>query len=194
MLLGVLVGAYALSDLAMAKSVVAQMRQGIMGEYTGIDGFSRVIPTPGLYATARLLVDKLSGKPLSLWRLVPAVQSKPQGGFIDHLTGLHLALRCLIVGKVTAKDKKVAQKLYESNPLNPLFVILHKDCDTAKDCLSVDTWWPSDRLPTSADRKTGWIPERDAKDYAPDLDSDHIHSGMDLAFLVWLLGEWTKLN
>ena len=194
MLLGVLLAAFATRDLAMAESVVAQMRRGIMGKYVGIVGLSRVIPTPGLYATARLLVDHLKGSKPSLWRLVPAVDGKVRGGYIDHLSGLHLALRCLLQGHTTARDKKYTKKLFDSNPINPLFVTLHKDTGFALSYLTFDMFWPNYRLPTSRDRLAPWVPERDASEYVPGYGPVHIHTGMDFNFLLWLTLAWANIK
>jgi hypothetical protein len=194
MLLGVLLAAYATGNPEMARSVVRQMQRGIMGDYVGMDGFSRVLPAPGLYATARLLVDKLEGRKLSLWRLVPPVDGGVRGGFLDHLSGLHLALRCLIKGSTSRRDREILENLLASNPFNPLFVALNKPASLALDYLALPMLWPADRLPSGRDRKAPWLPERDVRDYAPDPDSDEIHSGMDFNFLLWLVLAWSDLG
>jgi hypothetical protein len=106
-------------------------------------------------------------------------------GFAAHLQVLHVLLRREVAGfdlSTPVLDKQAARQ-----PNNPLFLLAVGDFEKAEKILSNENYWPSDRLPTKADRFVEWLPMRDeGEDWLPDGRLDQIHSGGDYLFLVWL--------
>jgi hypothetical protein len=195
MLLGVLWLAFANNDKTLTNSVLSQMHRVVMGKWVGLVGLSRVIPSPGLYATSRILRRRQEGKGPGLWRFVPAVSSTPQEGYLAHLQALHLALRVVCTGRIKMADRLLLLRLYVKNPNNPLFTALVSGPYACIALLSNNRLWPEYGLPTNKDRAPPWLPERADEEYVRDQEAPtKYHSGMDLNFSLWIALLWASLN
>lgn len=118
-----------------------------------------------------------------LWFPIPT-------GFQAHLQLLQIALLGKMTGELTAIQQEVIRQHYERYPHNPLYAVLHaKWVDASTPVPLKPQWYPPARLPRSADRCAGWLPERDGtnpQDYLPCSKGEQ-HTGGDLLFLEWLM-------
>ncbi len=193
MLLGVMWLAFARNDLALIDSVLRQMNKVVMGKWVGAIGLSRVIPTPGLYATARILRRRILHKGPGIWRFVPAADNRHASGYQGHLKALHIALRSVCVGKLTKLNKKTLECLYKRNYMNPLFAALAAGPAECIGILRQTTFWPDTHLPTTRERGPAWLPERDLHEYTGNPYTPvKFHSGMDFNFTLWITILWAS--
>lgn len=157
----------------------------------GKGSYSRTFLGLGLLATFAWVSYRLGGPSRPWLRWLPGAAGADLVGFQAHLQVLHILLRNELSGKTGKSDKKVLEKQAARQPLNPLFLhAVGKDVEALQQ-LSREDLWPSERLPNKGDRKTQWIPQRDAgKDWEPDLEGGepfHVHSGGDFLFCYWLI-------
>jgi hypothetical protein len=85
--------------------------------------------------------------------------------------------------------KKVAEAYAKKNPENAVYQYAAGNLVKAKSILSDGTIFPIKRLPTSLDRRSGWLWEREFKvNYQPDIFSpESEHTGGDYLFAYALL-------
>jgi hypothetical protein len=191
MWIGLMIAAWSKQDLRLIQSVLDQMNRFWRIPHTGLEGLSRVIPTPGLYATAKMIESKLLGtKAWRWWNMVPYKPSTVFEDYRDHLGMLHVFLRSCVTGNVTKSVRDYLEEIYYANMFNPLAIALHQDPISLTHALSSVAYW----LPTNHDRKAPWLPERFYTDYGPDYSEKHSHSGMDLVFCLWAGLQWHSLN
>lgn len=155
----------------------------IMGQGTP----TRTWMTPGLLSTWAWISYRLGG-PSRWWlRYLPQSESKSVTGFQAHLSVLHILLRNKLLG--TNKYKDLLEFQYRRQPMNPLFAIAAGYLSEANMLLMNPQWWPENRFPSSRDRSSNWIIQRDyGSDWEPDLQSEEVvFSGGDFLFCAWLL-------
>jgi hypothetical protein len=180
--------AWAHKRLDISESVIkyAVKHFGRMGEgdpaRTGI--------RPALFSTYCWISYKLGG-PSRPWARLPIfnISAAKLDDYRAHLQVLHIVLRRKVTGKTTKKYEKILSWQYKRQPQNPLFAIACGDYSAATNMmLDDDKYWPQDRLPTTHDRSTQWLPMRDCgDDWLPDKGEAKTHSGGDLIFLNWLI-------
>lgn len=148
---------------------------------------SRCLITPGLLATFALISGKYK------WlHWVPAEPpfSPTQKGYKAHLQVLHRLLRHKIKGTNPRRDK-ILREQATKQPQNPLFLAALGQYSLAEKKLLDERLWPSERLPTSHDRKAQWLPMRAlGPDWKPDLvHQEKEFSGGDFLFVAaFILG------
>lgn len=158
----------------------------MMGEAATLkDKFGRCFLTPGLLATWAEISYRLGG-PNRWWlRYIPQFESKSVVGFEAHLSILH----CLLREELTGKINEVVLHHAQREPNNPLFQVAAKDYDSAILVLMDSRLWPDQTLPTRANRKEAWLPQRDyGLDWQPTADNpSKVHSGGDFLFVSSLV-------
>lgn len=187
MLLGLAYYAYCNHRLDITEQVItyALSHCFVMGE--GL--LSRTIMTPGLLSTYAWISYRLGGPSRPWLRYLPQIESKKVVGFRAHLSVLHILLRRTLEGK---EDKYADLLKYHANrnPENALFLYAAGEVDKAYTILNKEEYFPSDRLPTSQDRKTAWLWNRDyGSDYFPDSQHNKkkIFGGGEFLFVHSLL-------
>lgn len=190
MLLGALwwMWEYRRLDLAEDLFAYGESHDWIMGE----GDISRIYFTPGLQATLAEMIYRMGGKDRPAYRAIPQSYAK-NTGFAAHLDALHILLRGELVGSIDAKALEVLKYNYDRASQNALLSYAwhrYSDGDQSEtySALLNEAWWPSDRLPTSADRCEGWITQRDpGADWQPCDSEAKTHSGGDFLFVAKLL-------
>jgi hypothetical protein len=189
MMLGVLWYIWETQDLELAEELFAygKTHEWIMGD----GNLWRIYFTPGLQATLAELIYRLGGPDYYAYRAIPQSYSR-NVDYAAHLDVLHILLRGELTGKLEKSAKDVLEYNFKRESKNALFSYAwHRYSDGNQDdtyaLLLNEAWWPSDRLPTSADRCEGWLLQRDeGEDWAP-CDDDKTHSGGDFLFVAKLL-------
>lgn len=146
---------------------------------------SRTLFVPGLLSTYAWISYRLGG-PSRIWlRYLPQIENKYATGYEAHLSILHIMLRNKLTGKTKCKD--IIKHQAERQPNNPLFLIANNQQEEAIKILMDGRYWPDYRLPTEKDRSEPWLLERDyGKDWKPDPNGTHTHSGGDFIFAAAL--------
>lgn len=132
--------------------------------------------------TLALVAHRLGGKDYQVWRL-PTPCTGSLSGFQAHLQSLVIGLRVLMNSGDTANEKCV-KAMVEAHPDNAWFAALagvySGDQSRTVALLLAPTYFPADRLPTSAERCEPWLWQRDkGKDWEPCPDENKTHSGGD---------------
>lgn len=158
------------------------------------EGITRVYMSPGLYFTYRGVRASLQRKRFNFWIHIPDFYVKGQVGFRANLTALHIAIRGELKGYLSQYELNIMKDLADRHPSNALFQsIYHKYLDgdqtKAKEILRREDLFPSNRLPSSGDRSTYWLWSSSPSntDWKPNLENNHIHSGVDLIFICYLI-------
>lgn len=136
----------------------------------------------------------LGGEDHWVYRRLPLASEKDEGktDFESHLQVLQILLNAEVSHGVSETAIQRLQEQAGRQPGNPLFqYALHAwtdgQLDVAANLLLNEQYWPADRLPTSADRCSNWVLERDVgSDWEP-CDRNRIHSGGDFLFLSWMI-------
>lgn len=159
-----------------------------MGKGTGLEGWSRIIITPGLLATFSWISYKLGGPSRAWLRWVPvSFGTKVMTGFQAHLQVLHILLRKQVSGKESDNDRYILREQAKRSSQNALFQYAAGNTTRARALLTNDKWWPEKRLPTVGDRREPWLFQRDyGEDWQPAVGAKK-HSGGDFLFLYWLI-------
>ena len=155
-----------------------------LGDHDGsVDGMNRV-QALGL---STLIIDMSSASLRSLdENSEDAVYKKV--GYEAHLAVLHTRLDGKVYGSITGAQKDELRWQAERVPRNALFVCLDKrysggDVSAGWDILRDTSLYPADRLPTSKDRCTEYINQRDpGDDWKPCPKENETHSGTDFLF------------
>lgn len=187
MLLGLAWYAYFNNRVDISEQVIGYALSHclIMGE--GV--LSRTFMTPGLLSTYSWISYRLGGPSRPWLRYIPQFESSKVTDFQAHLSVLHILLR----NKLTGKDnyQSLLLKQAQRQPNNPLFQYAAGYRSAAESILMNPTLWPVDRLPTSLDRKSNWLPQRDyGPDWQPSSGEKKIYSGSDFLFTYWLMNNY----
>ena len=194
MLIGLAWYAFANKRLDIVQAVIkrALANRGVMG-YGAIGAINIM---PGLLGTYMMIEQALGGKKRWYARFLPIGLNGKNRGFTAHLEVLHLLLRNGII-KLSKKEQKVLLGYAEDQPQNPLFQFAAGRVEMAKQLLDNPLLWPSNRLPTSHDRREEWLFQRNQRDNHPDwlpkLDEDlRIHHGGDFLFMYYLIFKFNR--
>lgn len=168
-------------------------------KYFGVMGkgkLSQTLMTPSLLNTFANISWKLGGKSYPLLRLLPCYISPNLKDYQRHLAVLHALLRLRMDLKI---NDSVFYKAILAQPNNPLFSYACAAAGDVNDIFAKTTenqlmnshFWPSDRLPTSLDRREPWLLQRDyGDDWQPEdglVATSDTHSGADFLFVSALL-------
>lgn len=156
-----------------------------LGDHDGsVDGLNRV----QALGFAPLIIDMSKGE-------FPS--AKPQGnngdvvyekkGFEAHLEVLTIRLEAAVYGAITGSQKDELRKQAERVPRNALFVCMDKrfsggDVSKGWEILRDESLYPKDRLPTSKERCTDYLNQRDDGDDWKPCDENKVHAGVDFLF------------
>jgi hypothetical protein len=203
MLIGLAVALWEAEDLAATERLIEYTddNRGILGEAEDQETLlSRAFMSPTLEAIYHELRFRLGGENSARRGYIPDF-SLELTGFQAHLQALGILLRGTFYNGVFDKDYDVLKSLQERQPRNALFQYLYQgysnsDGDLVADILLDESLFPTDRLPTSADRCEAYLWQRDqaSEDWEPCPEKEEIHPAVDF-FIVsnLLLGE-SRLN
>lgn len=189
MLIGVAYWCWYNKRLDVSEQIIkhALLNYGFMGKANDIKSlWGRCQILPPLFSTFCWISYKLGGPKRTWARWIPSNAGNELTGYSAHLQVLQILLKKDVAGWIYPFEKWALERQAKRSPSNPLFQIGIGNYTKALEQLSNEQWWPSNRLPTSRDRKTEWIPMRDEKDYVPSAGKFHQHSGGDLPFLYWM--------
>lgn len=167
----------------------------IMGESDGTpDGISRIVVTPPLIATLADCVYKMSdgADNHSVMRTInPQAWVDGLDDYQLHLQMLHMVLRGRCTGSLEAGAINKLKNSYAQFPSNPLVQYVYarfvsQDFTQIGQTLMDERLWPSDRLPTSAERCDPWLQERDPP-YDACPEEGKTHTGGDFLFVSKLV-------
>ena len=166
---------------------------GIVGKQKSLEGLSRVIMSPTLLSTFAWISYKLGGPSRPLLRFPPAIVGYKLEGYRAHLAVLHALLR-IKIQKVDTGLPIMHNFYYKAfdyhqkrQPQNPLYAAASCNNALAIDILLDETLWPSDRLPTTLDRKSSWLLQKDYGDSWKPEKSWVEHTGGDFLFAAALV-------
>ncbi len=183
MFIGLAWYAYVNNRLDISERVIGYALAHIL--IMGQGSLSRTFMTPGLLSTFAWISYRLGGPSRPWLRIIPQFEGKMVTGYQAHLSVLHILLRNRLIGKDKYKD--LLEFHANRNPENALFQYAAGRVDIAYTILNNETYFPSNRLPSSKDRKAAWLWERDfGKDYQSS-DKDKTLSGGDYLFVYGLL-------
>jgi hypothetical protein len=164
-----------------------QARNWVMGKDN--QQGTHTLLTPIVPLLSRLRNSLANSKLDPLWAGLPLASEADttKTGFEAHLQVLQLLLDKKFRGGFSPSALGVIQHQAARQPNNPLFQYAAGNVEGAVDILLNESYWPADRLPTSQDRFSPWILERDdGPDWQPGGDFKK-HSGADLLFVVYLI-------
>lgn len=148
-----------------------------------------------LSQTYSLLIEKLGG-PAHVGVIAPLPDVAPLSGYQQHLQALHILLRGEIQGDISALQRWILCSLADKHPDSPLMqaAAAHWYSSTYwPKFLSAamnERYFPTNRLPTSADRCTDWAVQQDnPADWVPCPKEQKTHSGGDFLFAVSILSD-----
>lgn len=190
MLVGLAWYAYYNDRLDISEGVIkyALKHGGIMGSGDP----TRTWIGPALLATFAWVSYRLGGpsRPWLRWIKIPDTKLD---GFRAHLQVLHVGLREILNPKLDIQHPALDRQ-WRRQPLNALFAAMRfhdgpQERQHFYDLLDVEQLWPSDRLPTTADRHESWVFQRDlGDDWKPsDIQPVKMHPGSDFLFCYALL-------
>lgn len=149
---------------------------------------SRTLMTPAMIWTLQKMLNlNYQVNPNSSEKTVKA-------GFEKHLDAISLFTKALIGGGLDPIQYEQIRKYSEENQKNALFVALYRkyrDGNQAQaiEILLDESLFPSDRLPTSADRCEEYLWQRDdGADWQP-CDQGKVHDGTDFLFAAYVAGQ-----
>ena len=121
-----------------------------------------------------------------------------QTGYEGHLEVLHILLRVFIRQEVFDVEQTMLKQYADANPQNALFQFAYHfvtdgDLGSVSDLMTTQ-YFPEDRQPSSKDRCSFYLWERDflkdgttSKDWLPCPEENKVFSGIDFIFLFELL-------
>lgn len=207
MLIGLLWGIWATKDKALLSEFMNKTldNHGKLGEGAA----ETLLVTPALWATMGDMDERLNGKKHPILQSYPQSWSVPVRGFEAHLRMLHIQLRYEVTGKVGNSERAALAAIASAEPNNALaqaLIAQHStgDFGPAIDALLNNQWWPSDRLPTSNDRREPWLTQRSYLEEDGSISSNWLpstpdkpfteHTGGDFLFAAWIvLSHFNKL-
>lgn len=152
----------------------------------GRGAIDRTYLTPNFVDTLYKLADRKYKGPKYFW-LDPIKDHQ------RHVVALNIALQGDIDGYISNSMYDLIKKFNKISPSNMLFSFIrnrysHGDQSNVIEFLSDDTYFPNERLPTSADYCSEWLWLRDdRKDSWRPCDDGLTHSGGDFLFIAYLL-------
>ena len=152
---------------------------------------SRTLIRTNLQSTIYRASRKLGG-PSNRLADFPPVFAHVQG-YEAHLHVLHILLKGLIDGSITSYDLGFMRYFAERAPRNALFqAILHRftdgDYSTAAQILRDEALFPSDRLPTSAERCEPYLWQREEGESWQSCPTESKqHPGIDFMLAAYLI-------
>jgi len=151
---------------------------------------TRIDVRPGLMATFYELRFQLGGEN-SYKRRIPQAWQKPtpfflavmEKGYRTHIHILHIFLRALITNNVNERELEILKYYHEREPLNALYFAVYKrfsdgDMTGPIELLVDDTYFPNDRLPTSAEYCTDYPFQRDQYKWRSCPEEKKVHSAV----------------
>jgi hypothetical protein len=184
-------------DLGKAQDIASYGRNAsppwFMGD--GMNFFVRESTTafrPSFLGTFFELVYQLGGED-NLARKYPYTPSSRVNGFQLHLMVLHTLFRGQIMGGISDFELEKLEEASNKQPENAFYSAAYhyfKDGDQthATNLLLDESLWPADRLPTSAERCSDYIYQRDydrdepGGDWAPCPEENRTFPGTGLMF------------
>lgn len=172
-------------DASLAESVLRHAKNN--NYVIGLGDPARLLMMPGGEATLAEICHKLGGKNRWLTRHQKQSWSKGLKDYEIHLLVQHALLRGNVVGHINNSAFKALRHYANKNSHNPLYTYAHSvfsdgDMNHTVELLLQENLWPSDRLPTSHDRRSDWVISRDAgHDWEPHEDTwrNEEYSGAD---------------
>ena len=115
--------------------------------------------------------------------------TSPNGGSASQLQAVQNLIKWKSLGSQQVGDMTFATKLYESDPINPLYAYVLGQADLAAELLL--EFWPNTRLPTSSDFCTDWRISQDIGQagLSPCPQQNLTHSGGDFLMVARLILE-----
>ena len=163
----------------------------IMGYPSNTVGeLARVYMTPSMTFTLYNIIEWLSSKPQTP---VMAGQQRVPRGYEAHLRVIDIMIQGKINGGIDAVQMKDLNELHDRDPRNALYqAVFHRwrdgEMGEVADILLDEKLFPSDRLPSSADRCEAYLWQRDqGKDWVGCSDG-HIHEAIDFLLAYWAAG------
>lgn len=149
---------------------------------------SRTLMTPAMIWTLQRMLN------LNYQVNPNSSEKTAKAGFEKHLDAISLFTKALIGDGLDPIQYEQIRKYSEENPKNALFVALYRkyrDGNQAQaiEILLDESLFPSDRLPTSADRCEEYLWQRDdGADWQP-CDQGKVHDGTDFLFAAYVAGQ-----
>jgi hypothetical protein len=157
------------------------------GWVMGRGPYSRTLMTPSMVAFLQELLGQFG------LEMMPT-DNKVKQGYEKHLDAIHVLTASFKRGGIIPSDYETMRKYTDESPRNALFqAIYHRFKDGNQqptiDILMDETLFPSDRLPTTADRCEEYLWQRDGgSDWLP-CDKGKTHDGVDFLFAAWVAGQ-----
>jgi hypothetical protein len=159
------------------------------GNVMGRGPISRTFMTPPMV----LLLQRLIG--MSVPEFPDNSKEVAKAGYEKHLDAIDLLTKGMLGGGLDQIQYEEIRKYADANPKNALFVALYRkyrdgNQQQAIDILLDESLFPSDRLPTSADRCEEYLWQRDnnPSDWGP-CDKAQTHDGVDFLIAAWVAGQ-----
>jgi hypothetical protein len=146
-----------------------------------------------LRGTLAAAIHKLGGPHRPAAELITDPQLAPKTGYEAHLQILSILLRGEIYGEIPQRHLFIINSLATNSPDSPIMQAaaarwlggkyVGRFLAAARNW----TYFPADRLPTSADRCIDWATQqKNPADWAPCPEEGRIHSGGDLLFAMYV--------
>jgi hypothetical protein len=159
------------------------------GNVMGRGPLSRTFMTPPMV----LLLQRLIG--INVSEFPNSSKEVAKAGYEKHLDAIDLLTKGMLGGGLDQIQYEEIRKYADANPKNALFVALYRkyrdgNQQQAIDILLDESLFPSDRLPTSADRCEEYLWQRDnnPSDWGP-CDKAQTHDGVDFLIAAWVAGQ-----
>jgi hypothetical protein len=159
------------------------------GNVMGRGPISRTFMTPPMV----FLLQRLIG--INVSEFHNSSKEVAKAGYEKHLDAIDLLTKGMLGGGLDQIQYEEIRKYADANPKNALFVSLYRKYRDGNqqqtiDILLDESLFPSDRLPTSADRCEEYLWQRDnnPSDWGP-CDKGQIHDGVDFLIAAWVAGQ-----
>lgn len=192
MMIGVLYYLWYNKDLDAAVDLMELLRSNFYympGEGTA----GELLMNPAIMNTLAQIIKDLGGDEYKIELALPVVFGRSPG-YVAHLTALHIHLRGQVMGRISAHNLDIIEYHRARQPRNPLFhAVYHKYLDgnmqAVVNLLLNDSVYPEGRTPTTLDRCSPWVIERDfsVRDWGPCPDRPvKEHTGAELLVIYHL--------
>ena len=157
------------------------------GWVMGRGPYSRTLMTPSMVAFLQELLGHFG------LEMMPT-DNKVKQGYEKHLDVIHILTASFKRGGIFSADYETLRKYAEENPRNALFQAVYRRFKDGNqqptiDILMDEALFPSDRLPTTADRCEEYLWQRDNGDDWLPCDKGKTHDGVDFLFAAWVAGQ-----
>lgn len=146
-----------------------------------------------LRGTLAAAIHKLGGPHRPAAELITDPQLVPKTGYEAHLQILSILLRGEIYGEIPQRHLFIISALAKNSPDSPIMQAAAarwlggKYVERFLAAARNQTYFPTDRLPTSADRCIDWATQqKNPADWAPCPEEGREHSGGDLLFALYV--------